>query len=249
MTPDHCAGLLREADPDRFAIVIAAERQDRARLATLYAANLDIARAAIASKEPLISEMRLQWWTDQIAAIVAGHTIPCHEILSPLAEAWGAEIAPLAGVIEARRRDALRQPFATEEEVIAHIDGCTGKLMRLAVAGCGHEGHDTLIRNQARGAGLASWIGNYQQIRVLNLGLMPEAPERLAGLAQTGLDAFDSARSQAVGLPRRIRAPLYAGAAARRVLHAVSTGKNTKIPEFHLKLSRFMLAGFGRWQG
>ena len=66
--------MLRAGDPDRFASVMAAQPGDRARLATLYAANLEIARAALASAEPLISQMRLQWWTDQIAAIVAGQT-------------------------------------------------------------------------------------------------------------------------------------------------------------------------------
>nr|WP_255435505.1 squalene/phytoene synthase family protein [Paracoccus sp. S1E-3] len=239
---------MREADPDRFASVMAAEPRDRPRLATLYAANLEIARAALASAEPLISQMRLQWWTDQIAAIAAGRHPATHEVLTPLAAAWGAEIAPLADLVEARVRDALREPFETPSEVITHIDGCTGTVMRLAAAACGFSATE-LVRDQARGAGLASWLGAYPQLRALNLGLFSDSPDGLAAIAQTGIAALDSARAAAGSVPRRAAPALYAGAGARRKLAAAARGEIIEIPGFSRNLSYLALSLLGRWQG
>ncbi|NHF72496.1 squalene/phytoene synthase family protein [Paracoccus xiamenensis] len=248
MTPEHCAEMLRSADPDRFACVMAARPGDRARLATLYAANLEIARAALASAEPLISQMRLQWWTDQIAAIAAGRAVPAHEVASPLAAAWGSDIAPLAEVVEARQRDALREPFSSKAEVIDHVEGCTGGLMRLAATACGSEADDVL-QDQARGAGLAAWLGAYPQLRELNLGLFGDPPEQLADLARTGIAALDSAHVKGRGVPRHAAPALYPGAGARRKLLAAARGEMVEISGFSRNLSYLALSFLGRWQG
>ncbi|MDO5642923.1 MAG: squalene/phytoene synthase family protein [Paracoccus sp. (in: a-proteobacteria)] len=249
MTPEHCAALLRRGDPDRFASTMAAEPRDRARLATLYAANLEIARAAIASAEPLISQMRLQWWADQIARMAGGHAPAAHEIASPLFDAWGAAIAPLGDIVEARHRDALREPFTDEAAVLAHIDACTGTLMRLAAGACGLDGQDGLIADQARGAGLAAWLGAYPRLRTLNLGLAGDSPAALGWLAQSGLSGLDHARTHSPRPPRRAAPALFAGAGARAALCAARHGKQAGISEFRRKLSYAALAGFGRWQG
>ena len=248
MTPDHCAGLLREADQDRFASVTAAQPGDRARLATLYAANLEIARAGLASAEPLISEMRLQFWADQIAGMAAGHAPTRHEVATPLFDAWGTRIAALAPLVEARRRDAHRRPFAAADEVISYIDQSAGTVMALAVEGCGGGADATLIRDQARGAGLASWLAAYPALRSVHLGLERDPAEALAALAEVGLDGLDSAR-RAPSPPRRVAAALYAGAGARRHLSAALAGKSAEIPAFAANMSRLRLAFFGHWAG
>lgn len=248
MTPEHCAEMLRATDPDRFAAVMAAQPGDRARLATLYAANLEIARAALASAEPLISQMRLQWWTDQIATITCGDDPAPHEVLTPLAAAWGAQIAPLAELIEARHRDALREPFENQAEVIAHIDGCTGTLMRLAASACGFRS-ENVVRDQARGAGLAVWLGAYPQVRALNLGLFGDLPAQLSDLAQSGIAALNSALAQGRTVPRRAAAALFAGAGARRKLRAAERGEAIDISGFSRNLSYIGLSFLGRWQG
>lgn len=248
MTPEHCAEMLRAADPDRFASVMAAKPSDRARLATLYAANLEIAQAALSSKEPLISEMRLQWWADQIAAMAAGRSPDQHPVASPLAESWGSDIAALDSLVEARRHDALRQPFGQASEVLAHVDGCTGTLMRLAAQACGWTGPEALLRDQARGAGLAAWLDAYPRLRALNLGLFGDPPAALAELAAAGLAALDSARA-AGRVPRRAAPALFAGAGARRRLEAVRRGTRAEISGFSRNLAYLGLALRGRWQG
>ena len=67
MTTDACAALVERGDPDRFAAVMAAPVAARTRLWPLYAFNLEVARAPWVTKEPMIAEMRLQWWRDVVA--------------------------------------------------------------------------------------------------------------------------------------------------------------------------------------
>ena len=66
MTVAACAELVQRGDPDRFLAVMAAPVGVRAQLLPLYAFNLEVARAPWVTQEPLIAEMRLQWWRDVV---------------------------------------------------------------------------------------------------------------------------------------------------------------------------------------
>jgi 15-cis-phytoene synthase len=57
MTVNACAALVQRGDPDRFAAVMAAPVEARARLFVIYAWNLEVARAPWVTSEPLIAEM------------------------------------------------------------------------------------------------------------------------------------------------------------------------------------------------
>ena len=64
MSLQACANLVARADPDRFAAVMAAPFDARAVLLPIYAAAAEVARAPWMTQEPVIAEMRLQWWRD-----------------------------------------------------------------------------------------------------------------------------------------------------------------------------------------
>ncbi|MGB3250003.1 MAG: squalene/phytoene synthase family protein, partial [Tabrizicola sp.] len=72
MTVAACAGLVQRGDPDRFRAVMAAPVEARAQLFPLYAFNLEVARAPWVTQEPLIAEMRLQWWRDVVENAASG---------------------------------------------------------------------------------------------------------------------------------------------------------------------------------
>jgi len=55
------AARLQREDPDRFAMAMMAHRDAQPQLLTLYARNAELARTALASRNPLIAEMRVQW--------------------------------------------------------------------------------------------------------------------------------------------------------------------------------------------
>ena len=69
MSIDACAALVRRGDPDRFRAAMTAAPDQRGRLMVLYAFNLEVARAPWVASEPMLAEMRLQWWADAIAEI------------------------------------------------------------------------------------------------------------------------------------------------------------------------------------
>ncbi|MFN3315035.1 MAG: squalene/phytoene synthase family protein, partial [Hyphomonas sp.] len=122
MTLTACTEALREHDPLRFGAVLVAEPGDRAALVTLYALNLEIARAPFQSAEPLLAEMRLQWWVERLAEMGRGTAPPLHDVLTPLWDAWGTGAGALAPLAEARRRDCAREPFDTPDDVLAYVE-------------------------------------------------------------------------------------------------------------------------------
>ena len=73
MSVADCARLGEEGDPDRFAATMAAAAAVRGLLWPLYALTLEIVRAPWAAREPVLAEMRLQWWIDTLRALADGH--------------------------------------------------------------------------------------------------------------------------------------------------------------------------------
>ncbi|MDO5659150.1 MAG: squalene/phytoene synthase family protein [Paracoccus sp. (in: a-proteobacteria)] len=245
MSLDACAALLRDGDPDRLAVVMAAAPAYRPRLVSLYAANLEIARAALASSEPLISLMRLQWWQDQLAGIAAGKGSPGHEVLDAVAAHWGVEAGAIGALAEARRHDAMREPLRDEAAVLAYIDATAGALMRLAAGVCGY--HGAAVADQARGAGLAAWLAALPRLAGLGLGV-EDAPARIAGLAEEGIAGLDRAARHR-DVPKKAAPALFAGAGARVVLRAAAQGQSVEISQFSRRFALLRLALFGHWRG
>jgi len=61
-----CAKLVERGDPLRFRTVMAAPLHARRVLFPLYAFNVEVSRAPWVTQEPMIAEMRLQWWRDAL---------------------------------------------------------------------------------------------------------------------------------------------------------------------------------------
>ena len=128
-----CAEIVRRADPERFRAVMAAPVAARERLFPIYAFNVEVARAPWVTAEPLIAEMRLQWWRDALAEIAAGGPVRRHEVATPLAQAIRAgDVVLLDALVEARRWDIHRDPFADMQAFRAHIAATSGNLLLVA---------------------------------------------------------------------------------------------------------------------
>ena len=110
MSLDACARLVEQGDPDRFAATMAAPLAARARLLPLYAFNLEVARAPWVASEPMIAEMRLQWWRD----VLDDPARRAHEVAGPLHDLIREAALPvdvLDRMAAARRWDVWREPF------------------------------------------------------------------------------------------------------------------------------------------
>jgi len=253
MSLDACAENLRAHDPERFGICLLAPAVARPKLLTLYALNLELARAPLASTEPLIAEMRLQWWIERLEAIGQGQR-PSHELLTPLAEAWGDRAGAFAGLAEPRRRDAAREPHGGPEAVAAYVretavplvlfaaealDGPKAARPALAarVAAGGFTPPDPrgifvqernpvgeVIAAQAEGAGLVAWLAALPALQGLGLGLWQPSAPVLAEIAGMARTRLAEARAGRRAVPRALAPVLFPGAQVKAVLEAAPRG-------------------------
>ena len=159
MSLDACAQLVDRGDPDRFLAVMAAPLWARELLFPLYAFNLEIARAPWVAQEPLVAEMRLQWWRDVVAAAESG-AAKAHEVAGPLhglIRDAGLPVTVLDRLIAARRWDCWHEPFADAAALEAYVEDTGAGLMWLAARALGApDGAEAAVRAFGWASGLAN---------------------------------------------------------------------------------------------
>jgi phytoene synthase len=139
MTRAACADLIAKADPDRLRTARLAG--DRAwRLHALHAFDLELARIPGLVSEPMLGEIRLQWWRDVVAEIFDGKTPRAHEVVAPLAEAIRAgdlPRAPLDALMDARAIDIHGLQPADDAALASYLEGAYGAPMQLGALALG----------------------------------------------------------------------------------------------------------------
>ncbi len=192
MTINACANLVHRGDSDRFLATMTGDIAAREALFVLYAFNLELARAASASDEPMINAIRLQFWRDMLADIYAGKTPGSHEVAQPLAELIHRLALPKTRFEQMINAwyDDLNTPLTPED-----FTGQTGgNLMVLAgralVGNAGtNETTDAGLYALGHSAGLANWLMALPE-------LAPDmAPEEIRNLACLGRDLLKTARN------------------------------------------------------
>ena len=154
MSDQEIAQTVRRVDPDRYFSALFAPESLRRHLMTLYAFNHELARVGETVRQPLMGEMRLEWWRETLIGAKGG-TPRNHELARALAELFSARDLPLdlfTEMIDARAFDSSEEQFADWPAMEAYGDRTSGNLMRLAarILGARSE-HDAL----AHEAGLA----------------------------------------------------------------------------------------------
>ncbi len=256
MSLDACAELVRRGDPDRHRATLGAPPKAQARLWPLYAFNLEIARAPWLTQEPLIAEMRLQFWADTVAEAARDAAPRAHEVAAPLAALIrdrGLPLAPFEAMIEARKRDIPRAPFDDTEALLSYIDDTAGALTGLAARALGAgEGALPVVAEFARGAGLANWLMAAPALEAAGQPPLPPGAEP-ADLAAQGLAALRGARARRAQVPRAALPALLTGWQADAVLtHAardpVAVAEGRLLPsEFRRRGVLLWRALSGRW--
>jgi len=230
-----CAEKVAAGDPDRFTAVMAAPAAARGALFALYAANLEIARAPWASSEPMVAEMRLQWWIDAFAAGATKGAEPPHEIGPALATLPAAALLALAEAAEARRADCWSDPFETVEALWDYLGATSGTLY--ATAGSLLGASDAGLRAYGQAAGLAQWLQALPELRARGrLDLAGADPAKLADLARKGLARLAAAKRAVKS--RAARCAALPAFAAEAVLHNAASAPE-RIAEGRLRGSEF----------
>lgn len=128
--------LVRRHDRDRFQTALFAPVAAREALFALYAFNYEIARVRERVREPMLGQIRLQWWREAIDTAYAGTTPRRHEVVEPLTAAIRSHElsrAPFEQLIAARERGLESDPPATPAAVEAYAEASSVPLVVLAL--------------------------------------------------------------------------------------------------------------------
>ncbi|MGP6085664.1 squalene/phytoene synthase family protein [Antarctobacter jejuensis] len=236
-----CAQIVEKGDPERFAAAMAAPVAARAVLFPLYAFNVEVSRAPWVTQEPMIAQMRLQWWLDALDEIAAGGFVRRHEVVTPLAQVLsGVDLARLRATVEARERDLERVPFEDETALLDYLERTSGgiALTALAALGAAPERVDAALPH-ARGAALVRYLQAVPELEARGKLPLPDGrAEALTRLAQAQLAEMPRSLSAL----RRSFGP--AGAALRefaqaRPLLVMVARDPAAVAEGRLRLSEF----------
>ena len=158
MSLQACADLVAKGDPDRFAAVMAAPLAAREKLLPIYAFNVEVARAPWVASEPMIGEMRLQWWRDALSEIASGTPVRKHEVTTALGgvlDKDGAEV--LDQLVAARRWDLYSDAFEDAGHFNDYLDSTGGGLMWASARALGGE-DEAAFRAIGRAGALANLL-------------------------------------------------------------------------------------------
>ena len=126
--------IVRRLDHDRLLTALLAPADQRARLIALYAFNAEIARVREMVSEPMLGQIRLQWWRETVESLAEGEARG-HEAAQALLAAFGRDgidTSGLIGMIDARERDLDDEPFETIGDLVGYCEATSSSLMAYA---------------------------------------------------------------------------------------------------------------------
>ena len=131
---DEIAASLREVDPAQFfaALFIPEEKREAVMAVRTFAAEM--ARIPFLVSEPMLGEIRLQWWHEVLAGEREGEAT-AHPLASALMQAvrkHGLPVAALQGLIAARAEDLYADPPPTMNDLEGRLGECHSVPYRLA---------------------------------------------------------------------------------------------------------------------
>jgi phytoene/squalene synthetase len=256
MSLQACAELVARGDPDRFRATMAAPLAARRVLFPLYAFNIEVSRAPWVTQEPLIAEMRLQFWCDVIEELAAGKPPRAHEVVEPLAEAVPqAVVAVLDGVITARRWDVYSDPFSDEAAFDAYINDTAATLVVVAGRALGApDAAEPVLRDAGYAFGLAGYLRAIPALEAAGrVPLVDGRAEAIRDLARGGLARLARARAARGRVPRTACPALFAGFRAEATLRAALADPGAvgagglPTPGLRDSLRLAWMASTGRW--
>lgn len=149
---------VRKYDNDHFLTGLFAPADRREALFALHAFNLEIAKTREVVSEPILGQMRLQFWRDGIAAVYEGGSVPRHGVMDPLAEAirrHGLSRALFDRLIDAREADLDDDPPANLTCLVNYAEVTGAPLVQLALEILGVRDEEAQAAGRQVGIGYA----------------------------------------------------------------------------------------------
>lgn len=155
----YCAAEVRRLDRERYLAALFAPGGRRDALFALYAFGLETAKTAEVVSEPLLGEIRLQWWRDAVDGIYDG-SMREHPVLEALAvaiETCGLERSSFHAILDGRAADLREQPFEDLGALEDYLAQIAVSMVELACQALGAENGtmEPIVREAGLGFGLA----------------------------------------------------------------------------------------------
>jgi len=244
----YTAGQVRQYDHDRYLTAIFAPASVRPHLFALYAFNVEIAKTREVVTEPLIGQMRLQWWRDALDTLYGGGEI-AHEVARPLAEAIRVgrlDRRLFDRLIDAREADLTDDPPPDLPALETYAEATAAPLLALALqlSGDASSAAGEISRSIGTAWALTGLIRavpfharqhrlylpkdmiertGVRVGRLFDLKPDPALAEVVRGVGERALAQLEAGRASLGAVGRRHRSPLLLGELAR--LYLADLGK------------------------
>jgi 15-cis-phytoene synthase len=156
--PDYayCENLIRRNDQDRWLASLFIPEDRRRHVHALYAFSLEIARVKEIVSEPLLGEIRFQWWRDALEGKNEKDATanPVADALLDTIARFDLPKALLLELIKARLRDIYGDKMDSVSALESYLDATCSNLFRLAMLILDGEGAAAGL-GVARHAGIA----------------------------------------------------------------------------------------------
>jgi len=186
----HCTELVREQDRDRYICDLFAPAHVRSQLFALHAFDIEISRIRNVVSDPMLGEIRLQWWRDALEASGGEH--PVATAIVNVIHAAGLPADAFGRVLQARLFDLYDDPMpdmATFEGYAGDTASAMFQLTALVLA----EGTPADSATAAGHAGVAATLARAMQ-------LLAKVPAR--GQVYLPADVLDRHRVDRAALAR-----------------------------------------------
>jgi 15-cis-phytoene synthase len=129
------ADSARAGEPDRYLAALLAPPAARDGLIALAAFAAELGRIGhLVTREPMMGEIRLQWWRDALQPADPGVRTgnPIADALREATARHGLPAQLLLGIIDAHASDLQPEPFPSEDTVAAYLGGSEAAPFTLA---------------------------------------------------------------------------------------------------------------------
>lgn len=225
MSFEACAAIVQQGDPQRFLATMAAPVEARRVLFPMYAFNVEVARAPWVTEEPMIAEMRLQWWRDALEEIATGGPVRRHEVTTTLAEVLDAEAAKeLDRLVAVRRWDIYKDAFEDAGHFTEYLRDGSGLLMWHTARALGApEAAKVSVINFGAAVGCARYLSAVSKLEAAGrVPLINGTQDAIRTLALNMAADAGTYSSLAKSLPKSARPALLEGWDAKPVLKQIA---------------------------
>jgi len=130
------ANLVKSRDRERYWSTLFAPGSKRPALLALYAFNAELAHIAAAAREPMVAQIRLQWWRDAIELVAPGMKTgnPVADALSSAILAHNLPRDRLTAMIDARTPEISGDPPVNLQDLRSSLQETEGAVFELAAS-------------------------------------------------------------------------------------------------------------------